>query len=49
LANKYSGVVALLIQKIDPPERKKSVLRKKNAQKMRRHKRTQRPAAPVRE
>ena len=42
------GVVASLIQKIDPPERKKPVLRK-ILKKSRRHKRTQRPAALVRE
>ncbi len=42
------GVVASLVQKIDAPERKEPVLRKiiKNT---RRHKRTQRPVAPVRE
>ena len=42
------GVVASLVQKIDAPEGKTPVLRKiiKNP---RRHKRTQRPVAPVRE
>ena len=42
------GVVASLVQKIDAPEGKTPVLRK-IIKKPRRHKRTQRPAAPVRE
>jgi hypothetical protein len=42
------GVVASLVQKIDAPQRKEPLLRK-IIKKSRRHKRNQRPAAPVRE